>query len=47
MEEEVSDKIDNKNEKIYKEKQAECIYDSFPDEMIECLYDRNIKKRKI
>ena len=41
MEEEVSDINDNNNENIYKEKEAECIHDTFPDEMEECVYDRN------
>ena len=31
---------------IYKEKEAECIDDTFPDEMEECVYDRNKIKNK-
>ena len=33
MEEGVSDINDDKNEKEYEEKEAECIDDTFPDEM--------------
>ena len=44
MEEEVSDINDNKNENIYKEKDAGCIHDTFPDEMEECVYDRKSNK---
>ena len=44
MEECVSDINDYKNEKSYKEKQAECIDESFPGEMEEGVNDRNENK---
>ena len=44
MEEYVSDINDDKNEKKYKEKETECIDDTFPDNMEEGAYDRNNNK---
>ena len=46
MEEGVYDINDDKNEKNYEEKEAECIYDTFSDDTEESLNDRNEKKMK-
>ena len=46
MEEDVSDINDDKNKKKYKEKEAELIYDTFPEEMEEGVYDRNNNKNE-
>ena len=47
MEKVVRDINEDKNEKIYKEKEAECIYYTFPDEMEEGVNYRNEKKWKL
>ena len=44
MEEDVSDINDDRNENKYKEKEAELIYDTFPEETEEREYDRNNNK---
>ena len=41
MEKCVSDINDDNNGKNYKGKEAECIDETFPDEMEECVNDRN------
>ena len=46
MKEDVSDINDNKNKNIYKEKEAECIDNTFPDEIQEGIYDRNNNKNE-
>ena len=46
MEECVSDINVDKNEKNYKEKEAECIDDTLPDEMEEGVNDRNENKNE-
>ena len=46
MEEDVSDINDNKNEKIYKEREAEFMDNTFPDDMEEGVYDRNNNKNE-
>ena len=46
MEEDISDINDNNNEKVYKDKEAECIDDTLPYEMEECVYDKNNNKNE-
>ena len=46
MEEDVSDINDDKNEKYYKRKEAECIDETLPDDMEERVRDRNNNKNE-
>ena len=46
MEEYVSDINDDKNENNYREKEAECIDDTLPDDIEEGVYDRNNNKNE-
>ena len=41
MEEGVNDINDDNNERYDEEKEAECLYDTSPDEMEQGVYDRN------